>query len=208
MIAARVPVELGREQAQRLAQQELAKPEYEDARPGLLERVVGWLLERLGDLFARGGAVAPRGWVLLLIVAGLAAVVGLALARRVRAGAGRRDGRALFTGRERSAAEHRAAAEAAVARGAWAEAVRDRLRAIVRELEERAVLDPRPGRTADEAAAEAGRLLPAVAADLREAARLFDEIWYGARPATAEHDRRLREVDAAVAAARPHTPVR
>ena len=35
------------------------------------------------------------------------------------------------------------------------------MRAIVRSLEERALLDLRPGRTADEAAAEAGRSLPA-----------------------------------------------
>ena len=34
------------------------------------------------------------------------------------------------------------------------------MRAIVRSLEERALLDPRPGRTADEAAAEAGRTAP------------------------------------------------
>ena len=75
-----------------------------------------------------------------------------------------------------------AAADAHAARGEWADAVRERLRAVVRSLEERAVLDERPGRTADEAAAEAGTALPTCADDLRRSARLFDDIW-GARNA-------------------------
>ena len=58
------------------------------------------------------------------------------------------------------------------------------MRAIVRSLEERALLDPRPGRTADEAAAEAGRALPAHADRLRAAARDFDDVTYGGRTAT------------------------
>jgi hypothetical protein len=126
----------------------------------------------------------------------------LAVRRKVRTA--RRPGeRSLFVGQVRAAADHRAAADAAAARGAWADAVRERLRAIVRGLEERGLLDARPGRTADEAAMEAGLALPSCAEDLRRAARLFDDVWYGGRTATDEHDRQLREVDAAVRAARP-----
>jgi hypothetical protein len=65
------------------------------------------------------------------------------------------------------------------------------------------VLDERPGRTADEAAAEAGRALPGQAADLADAARLFDDVTYGGHPAEREHDARLRSLDEALAAARP-----
>lgn len=57
------------------------------------------------------------------------------------------------------------------------------MRAIVRCLEERALLDPRPGRTADEAAAEAGRSLPGHEIPLRAAARNFDDVTYGGRTA-------------------------
>ena len=57
------------------------------------------------------------------------------------------------------------------------------MRAIVRSLEERTLLDPRPGRTADEAAAEAGRPLPRHADRLRAAARTFDDVTYGGRTA-------------------------
>jgi hypothetical protein len=56
----------------------------------------------------------------------------------------------------------------------------------------------RPGRTADEAAEEAGVQLPALRAELSEAARIFDEVRYGNRPATAEQDQFLRQVDAEV----------
>ncbi|HCA84735.1 MAG TPA: hypothetical protein DEQ61_04090, partial [Streptomyces sp.] len=78
-----------------------------------------------------------------------------------------------------------------------------RMRALVRSLEERALLDPRPGRTADEAAAEAGRPLPAHADRLRAAARDFDDVVYGGRHATAETYARLRELDVELQQARP-----
>ena len=45
--------------------------------------------------------------------------------------------------------------------GAMDQAVQEHMRALVRSLEERASTRPRPGRTADEAAAEAGRPFPA-----------------------------------------------
>jgi len=76
--------------------------------------------------------------------------------------------------------------------------------AINRTLVRRAMalLDPRPGRTADVAAREAGVLLPDQAAALIAAARIFDDIWYGQAAAGPEDYRRLVAVDEAVAAAR------
>jgi hypothetical protein len=65
------------------------------------------------------------------------------------------------------------------------------------------LLEPRPGRTADEAAADAGAVVPECAADLRAAARVFDDIWYGARPADATHDALLRGLDRRVRSSRP-----
>ncbi|MGW4698552.1 DUF4129 domain-containing protein, partial [Kitasatospora cineracea] len=92
------------------------------------------------------------------------------------------------------------------AAGAWADAVRDQMRALVRGLEERTVLSPRPGRTADEAAAEAGRALPRHAAELASAARLFDDIAFGERPADEAAYRLLADLDHALGRTRP-TPV-
>lgn len=201
-----VPVELGRETAQQAAREELAKQVYRDAGPGLVERVLRWVVERAADLLDEVAGVSPGGYAGIAVLVLL--VVAAAVAIRLRVGPlGRQQEseRALFVGGERSADQHRAGAEAHAAAGEWAEAVRERLRAVVRSLEERAVLEPRPGRTADEAAAEAGLALPVCAGDLRSAARLFDEIWYGGRPAGPESYSALRELDRAVRAARPTT---
>jgi hypothetical protein len=200
----RVPVEIGREQAAALAREELAKQVYRDAGPGLVERLVRWLLDQAGRLLDGAAGVSPGGYsglvVVLLLVAAAVVAVRLKIGPLGR-GAAREE--ALFVGRTRTAAQHRAAADAHAAAGAWAEAVRERLRAVVRSLEERAVLDERPGRTADEAAADAGRALPSCAAGLRAAAVLFDEVWYGGRPAGPESYAVLRDLDAQVQAARP-----
>ena len=203
MIAS-VPVDLGRDEAAQLAREELAKQVYRDAGPGLVERLVRWLLEQAGRLLDGAAGVSPGGYSGLVVV--LLLVAAAVVAVRLKVGPlGRRAAReeALFVGRTRTAAQHRAAADAHAAAGAWAEAVRERLRAVVRSLEERAVLDERAGRTADEAAAEAGRALPSCAAGLRAAAVLFDEIWYGGRPAGPESYAALRDLDAQVQAARP-----
>jgi hypothetical protein len=203
-VIASVPVEPGRDEAAQLAREELAKQVYRDAGPGLVERLVRWLLEQAGRLLDDAAGVSPGGFSGLVVVLLLVAVAVVAV--RLKVGPlGRRAAReeTLFVGRTRTAAQHRAAADAHAAAGAWAEAVRERLRAVVRSLEERAVLDGRAGRTADEAAAEAGRALPSCAAGLRSAAVLFDEIWYGGRPAGPESYAALRDLDAQVQAARP-----
>jgi len=203
-VIASVPVDLGRDEAAQLARDELAKQVYRDAGPGLVERLVRWLLEQAGRLLDGAAGVSPGGYAGLVVV--LLLVAAAVVAVRLKVGPlSRRATReeALFVGRTRTAAQHRAAADAHAAAGAWAEAVRERLRAVVRSLEERAVLDERPGRTADEAAAEAGRALPDCAAGLRAAAVLFDEVWYGGRPAGPASYAALRDLDAQVQAARP-----
>lgn len=199
-----VPVEIGREAAQSLAREELAKQVYREAGPGLTERLLRWVVGKVVDALDSVAGVSPGGYagVLVLVLLVVAAVVAVRLrvgplGTRVAADT------ALFTGGVRSAAEHRSLADRHAAAGEWADAVRERLRAVVRSLEERSLLDPRAGRTADEAAAEGGAALPSCAQGLRRAARLFDDIWYGGRPAGPEADRVLREVDAAVTAARP-----
>jgi hypothetical protein len=203
-VIASIPVEPGRAEAAQLAREELAKQIYRDAGPGLVERLVRWLLDKAGGLLDDVAGVSPGGYAGLVVV--LLLVVVAVVAVRLKVGPlGRQVARdeALFTGRARSAAEHRAAADAHAAAGQWADAVRERLRAVVRSLEERAVLDERPGRTADEAAADAGLALPSCADGLRRAARLFDEIWYGGRPAGPESDATLRALDERVRATRP-----
>jgi len=77
------------------------------------------------------------------------------------------------------AARHRRDAELAAAAGIWADAIRERFRAVIATLDERGLLPERADRTADEAARDAGAILPAHAAVLAAAARAFDEVEYG-----------------------------
>jgi hypothetical protein len=96
--------------------------------------------------------------------------------------------------------DHREAAARLAGSGDYAAAICERVRAIAAELDERGVLAPRIGRTADEFAAEAGRALPPHAADLLGAARLFDEVRYGRRPGNRPGYERVTELDTRIAA--------
>jgi len=195
--------DIGRDAARHAARDELRDRRYADAQPPLLVRVVGRVIREFLSVLDRAAGGVPGGWVgLLLLALVIAAFVAVVLVKLGPLGR-RSTGDPLFaTGRALSADEHRAAAERAAASGQWAEAVRERLRAVVRELEVRGVLDPRPGRTADEIARDAGDAVPAVAGDLRRAATVFDEVWYGGRTADSASYALLVDVDRTVSAAR------
>ena len=202
VLAAPDPVLIDREEARRRATAELLDPRY--AEESLPDRILREAQQFLGDLMdAVAGQVGGSASLALLlaIIAVLAALLLWQARRVVRRPAAARSG--IFTEHERTAAEHRAEAERLAAAGEWAEAIRERLRAIARDLEERAILDPLPGRTADELAAAAGRELPALADELAAAARLFDDVTYGPIPGTPDGYARLARLDEQVAAARP-----
>lgn len=195
-----VPVEIGRDEARELAQRELADPRYDNEVP-LFQRIIEWLIEQLTRLLdaASGALTSPVGAVLLAVV--IAAIVAIVLRFSPLARRAASRNAAMFGDARRTAREYRAAADAAAAEHRWTVAVVERFRAVVATLEERSVLDERPGRTADEAARDAGVALPTLAADLAVAAQLFDAIHYGGDGATADDDRRMRELDGAVSGA-------
>lgn len=199
------PVTIGRDAAREAAREELSKPAYHQNDPGLFQRALNRFWEWVGELFDHASGATPGGTLGLLAVAVFAVLVVAALwwrlgapRRAVRSAAG-----ALFDDGIRSAADHRAAADALAAEGRWNEAVQERMRAVVRSLEERTLLDPRPGRTADEAAAEAAASLPSRADALRAAARTFDDVTYGARPANEAMYASLRALDQALTRTKP-----
>ncbi|MDT0381664.1 DUF4129 domain-containing protein [Streptomyces sp. DSM 42041] len=191
------PVTTPREPARRDAERELSEPVYHRDDPSLLEQAVDWVWEKLGELLGSAVDVVPGGAVGVTVLVG--ALVLLVAALWARLGTPHRTTGparpALFEDRPRTADEHRATADAHAAAGRWSEAVREAMRALVRSLEERTLLDPRPGRTADEAAHEAGRLLPAQAGALRDAAVAFDEDTYAGRAARQDTYRRIRDLD-------------
>ncbi|MFJ4097166.1 DUF4129 domain-containing protein [Kitasatospora sp. NPDC089913] len=205
VLAGGAPVTTPRDAAKDAARDELINADYHRHDPSLRERVLDWISARIDEALGAltgDGTSGATGLVLFLLVA---AVIGAALWWRL--GAPKRAARThsgVFgrTG-PRSAAEHRTDAERHAAAGRWTEAVREQMRALVRGLEERTLLDARPGRTADEAAAEAGRALPGHAAELAAAARAFDDIAYGERAADQGAYQSLRDLDRALERARP-----
>ena len=201
------PLQPDRDTARRLAEQELLGPEYRKDRPGLLSQLLNWISDRLSGL--RAPQVPDVRLGLALLAVAVAAVVTYAvwrsggLGRRVRA-----EHATLLGDRERTAAEHRAAAEAAERSGDLVTALVERFRALVRALADRDLVQLAPGLTADEAAAQAAAALPALRDDLRAAARSFDDVRYGDRPPDLDRIRALRALDERAAAAKPLVPAR
>ncbi|WP_063752976.1 DUF4129 domain-containing protein [Streptomyces sp. NRRL S-350] len=206
LAAGGAPVTVPRDPARDAAREELLNAEYHKHDPSLVQRITDWFYDRISsalDSISGQGADGTTGLVLFLVVAVL---IGVALWWRL--GAPRRAARTALGGvygadGARSAAQYRADAAGHAAAGRWAEAVREQMRALVRGLEERTLLDSRPGRTADEAAAEAGRALPEHAAALAAAARTFDDIAFGERTADQGAYLLLHELDRALERARP-----
>lgn len=203
-----IPVDTPRVPAREAAESELSKPMYQENDPNVLQRALNHFWDWVAGLFDAAAGAAPGGPAGLVVLALI--VVGLAVALWWRLGTPQRSSRtpdALFeSDGPRSAAQHRAAADAHATALRWTEAVQERMRAIVRSLEERALLDPRPGRTADEAAAEAGRALPGHAPRLRSAARDFDDVTYGGRSAGQPTYLALRTLDTELDEAKPVLP--
>jgi Domain of unknown function (DUF4129) len=190
----------GRQAGQRLARTELSKAIYHH-QPSLTERVVHFLLAWLARLF-RAAQGLPGGWwgfvalvvLAVILVAVVRARIGpVARAQRRRAGPG-------AVAPARTARDHRDAATRLAAAGDYAAAICERVRAIAAELDERGILLPRIGRTADEFAAEAGRALPPYKAGLLGAARLFDEVRYGQRPGSRPGYEQVAELDTRIEA--------
>nr|WP_062335379.1 DUF4129 domain-containing protein [Herbidospora sakaeratensis] len=192
-----IPVEIGREAAREAAVRELSDPAY--PKPSWVDLVLERIWAFVNDLIARASGV-PGGWLTLTVLVLILAVVVVALVRAARkAPRSRQPGDGGLFGETRlGAAEHRALAERHAAAGEWAQAIRERLRAIARELEERTIVEPMPGRTATELAAEAGRALPALAAGLDQGVRTFADVTYGERPGSPEGYAALTELDTAV----------
>ncbi|TDB87681.1 DUF4129 domain-containing protein [Actinomadura sp. KC216] len=199
---------VGRDEAREMARRELEKQVYQRDKPSWLERTWDDFSEWLQDLLS--GSPAPEsqgsgsGWASIVVIIVVVLIAAALVAWLMR---GRRNLRSrnepLLEDETSTALDHRDAAERHAAAGQWAEAIRERLRAIARDLEERAVLAPRPGRTADELAQETGEAVPELAEDLRVAVRIFDDVWYGDRPGTAEGYAQVKGVDEKLRAAKP-----
>jgi hypothetical protein len=187
-------IDIDRDAAHEAAQHELGKPIYPKA--SLTERLMDWIDELLNRLVDASSSM-PGGWLTISVLAILlvtAIVVAVRIARRTMR-TNRGSEYALFGDHELSAAEHRATAEQYAVAGNWSAAIRHRLRAVARQLEESAILDPVPGRTASELASDAGRAIPNLATELTRAAEAFNDVTYGERPGTEAGYRTVADLD-------------
>lgn len=204
-MAAEPPVIPGAGEARRWAAEELSKQEYRDAAPSWLDSLWRNFLDWLQSLDGSPGDAAPvPSPVLALVVAAIiAAAIILARPRR---NARVRQAKDVFE-RETAlaAADYRKRAEAAAAGGKWGDAVVDRFRAVVRRAEDRGVLDPQPGRTADEAALALSVPFNSESVRLSRAAATFDGIRYGNGVAGSRDYQEMVELDTVLDAMKPAT---
>lgn len=189
-------IDIDRDAAHDAAQNELAKPIYPRASP--IDQIGDWINDLLYRITAAGSTV-PGGWFTLSVLAILlvaAVVVALRIARRTMRTARGTDP-ALFGAEALTAARHRSIAQQFAAQGDWSAAIRHRVRALARHLEETGVLDAVPGRTATELARDAAVALPGLAAGLYSAASTFNDVTYGERPGTESAYREIAALDEA-----------
>ena len=185
-------IDIDSQTAHDAAASELAKPIYPKA--ALTERIAEWFTELLHRLLAGAGNL-PGGW-LALVVAGLLAAAAVAVAVRVaRRTMGRRGGAGLFGKGGETAAEHRIRAEHAAGCKDWAGAIRHRVRAIGRQLEQDGVLRPVPGRTAGELARDAAVARPDFTVEIHTTATLFNDVTYGEQPGSEPQYRLVADLD-------------
>ncbi|WP_301122763.1 DUF4129 domain-containing protein [Mycolicibacterium fortuitum] len=189
-------IDIDRDAAHDAAQNELAKPIYPRASP--IDQIGDWINDLLYRITAAGSTV-PGGWFTLSVLAILlvaAVVVAVRIARRTMRTARGTDP-ALFGAEALTAARHRSIAQQFAAQGDWSAAIRHRVRALARHLEETGVLDAVPGRTATELARDAAVALPGLAAGLYSAASTFNDVTYGERPGTESAYREIAALDEA-----------
>ncbi len=196
-----VPVVPDAGTARQWLMEELLDPAYVD-QPSLLMRFIDWVTGLFTDVRVLDVNPVLASLVIVALVLGVA-VVAYVVTGPVRLSRKARPSVAVFDDDERSAKDLRDAADAAASAGDWPTAVVERYRAVVRSLEERVILDPRPGRTAHEAADEAAVRLPALSDRLGAGARLFDDVRYGKVSVGPAADQVLRELDAATLATTP-----
>lgn len=194
------------DEARRWAEQELAKQEYQAAKPTWFDEFISGIVNWFYGLFAERGAggLAPVVVTIVVIVIVAALVVALLVWGRPRASRTVRHRCDLLGERDdRTAAQLRAEAERRAREQDWDEAVVLRYRALARELMQRDLIDPAPGATAQGIAREASTPFPSFGVRLHDAATAFDAVRYLRTPADETAYRELAATDDDLRAAQP-----
>jgi hypothetical protein len=192
-------------QARQWAAEELAKPEYREAQPSWLGKAWQDFLDWLASLGGPGDAGGAVPSPVIAIVVVLVVAVAIILARPRLNPAARRPGKDVFDADTATTADDfRRRADGSAAAGRWEEAVVDRFRALVRSAEDRTIIDPQPGRTADEVVRDLAVPFTTYAPQLAWAAAEFDAVRHGGKPARQEIYREMLRLDQELESAKPH----
>jgi hypothetical protein len=173
------------DEVRRLAEEILAQPRYDEPAEPLLDRILNWIGERIGDLLeslggGAGGGGSALGWVVLVLaVAAIGYLVfryarGINVERRVGP-----EAPPAMIELTRSPAEWRAEAHQLAGEGRFREALRCRHRALVADLVAQGVIPEIPGRTAREYVADVAVNRPAAGPAIAEITEVFEAAWYG-----------------------------
>lgn len=202
---ARVPVDPDAEQARDWLRNELSKPEYEAARPSLLEIIGKAIRDWIDSLsMAPGGPGSGLAPLIIIVIVAIALVVAFLVFGLPRLNRRSSISGALFgEDDERSAEQLRDSARKAASDGDYATAIAEQFRAVARGLAERAILTTSPGTTATHFAGDAAGVFPALGAELAASARAFDDVRYLGRAGSAAEYDALVSLEKALRATRP-----
>jgi hypothetical protein len=187
------------EEIRQLADDILARPEFHQPEPSLIEQARDWVEKRIGDILDAafsGSAGSLVGWVVLLVAVGLIIWSATRFSRTVQAGG--RVGIEVEGIHRRSPAQWRAEAEDHEAAGAWKEALRCRYRALIGDLVAEGVLDDVAGRTTGEFRRDVTDRAPDRSEAFSAATELFELAWYADRQTGADENARFQALAATV----------
>jgi hypothetical protein len=206
------PVTVSSDQARQLAIHELSKPEYHRAPPTPSPSPSTAVPSPPPTHTPSSNHVLTIALIVLaIIVVVIALVLFLRWLGRPRKTKKRKSENKQGTAASATdspltgAALHRHNAELAADAADWAEAIRERFRAVIATLDERGLLPERADRTADEAARDAGEVLPEHRQPLGAAALAFDEVEYGEYVGTPDAYAVISTVDEVVRTEQPGT---
>jgi hypothetical protein len=187
------------DQVQEVIDRILARPEFAPAPRSAPERGRDWVAERLDELLEAifaAGAGSAVGWAIVALLVAITVVLAVRFSRGVRSDPVLAP--MPSSGARRPATDWRTDAATHEAAGRWRAALRCWWRALVADLAGRGLVEEAPGRTAGEYRRQVATAAPAAAVDFDAATVLFEDAWYGDRPADATQAQRLRALSARV----------
>lgn len=200
-----VPVTPDAPQARDWLITELAKPEYQSAKPTWFDLLASAVRDWFESLNF-GSASGPSGLGMLIVAAVVLAAIIVAFLVFGRPRINQRsDVRATIFGErdDRTAVAMRLAAESAAQRGEYAVAITEMFRAIAQGLVERDVLSVNPGTTAHDFGIRAGNSFPQRAATITVAATAFDGVRYLGRAGALEQFQLMAELERQLRSEKP-----